>query len=208
MKFHFLLVSAALALPASLASAQITIEITEVPYTQPHAFLSVNFETAGAQNVIRASDKSEFLVPQTGFALSMFGAHDTNVQLEMAFAYRRLDLSSISGAQNIGLGSFHIGGRLYPRYPTFGLGSSIAVRVTGSALGGYAFDFGDSTVTAGNSGIVSGLDAQISAGLAFSGRSEPSGLTAEVVYRPTELSGQRFSVKPSWALRFGFLFGP
>jgi hypothetical protein len=209
MKLRSLFVSAGLMVSASLASAQITVEITEVPYSRPYAFLGVHFETAGAQNVIRASDNSEILAPQTGFGIKMHGAKETNVQLEMAFGYRKIDLTSIAGAQSIGLGTFHIGGRLYPRYPIFGLGRNIGVRVTGSALGGYAFDFADSTVSgSGDSGHVGGLDVEMSAGLAFSGRTEPSGLTAEVVYRPTQLSGQRFSVKPSWALRFGFLFGP
>jgi hypothetical protein len=207
MKFPSLLASVALVIPA-LAGAQITVEITEVPYSKPYAFLGLHFETGGAQNVIRTSDNNEFLVPQTGFGLNMFGAKDSNLQLEMQVAYRKLNLSSISGAQNIGLGSFHIGGRLYPRYPMFGLGNSIGVRFIGSALGGYAFDFADSTVSSGDSGVASGLDVQATAGLAFSGRTEPTGLTAELVYRPSELTGQRFSVKPSWALRFGFLFGP
>lgn len=208
MKLRSLMAVAALTLPVSLASAQIKIEITEVPYTQPYAFFGVHFETAGAQNVVRQTDKAEFLTPQTGFDLTMTSARERNVQLEFQFAYRKIDLSSISGAQNVGLGSLHIGGRLYPRYPNFGLGNSIGVRFTGAALGGYAFDFADTTVSSGDSGHIGGLDVQMSAGFAFSGRQDPSGLLAEVVYRPNTLTGQRFSVKPSWALRFGFLFGP
>ena len=209
MNVRSLFALAAVLVLASTASAQITVEITEVPYTKPHAFLGVHFETGGTQNVTRASDKAQFTTPQTGFGLRMTSARETNVQLEIAMDYRKLDLSAITpSAQNMGLGSFHIGGRLFPRYPMFGLGKSIGVRVTGAALGGYAFDFADTTVSAGDSGIAGGLDVQMSAGLAFSGRTDPSGLTAELVYRPTELAGQRFSVKPGWALRLGFQFSP
>ena len=208
MNLRSLLALAALPL-ASVASAQITIEITEVPYQKPHAFLGVHFETGGSQNVVRASDKVQFATPQTGFGIRMTSARETNVQFEMAVGYRKLDLSAITpSAQNIGLGSFHLGGRLFPRYPIFGIGRNIGVRIVGAALGGYAYDFSDSTVTSGDSGNIGGLDVQVSGGFAFSGRTDPSGLTAEVVYHPTELSGARFSVKPGWALRIGFQFAP
>lgn len=207
MKSHVLLAAAVLALPVSVASAQITVEITEVPYTQPYAFLGVFFETGGSQNVIRTSDMAEIATPQTGFGVRMQSARDRNIQLEIEVAYRKLDFTR-TGDQDMGLASFHIGGRLYPRLPQFGLGNSIGVRVTASALGGYAYDFADTTVTAGDSGNAGGLDVSLSAGLAFSGRTDPSGLMAEVVYRPNTLSGARFSVQPSWALRFGFVFGP
>ena len=209
MRLRSLLSLAAVIFLPSTASAQITVEITEVPYTKPHAFLGVHFETGGAQNVIRASDKAEFVTPQTGFGIRMTSARESNVQLELGVGYRKLDLSAITpSAQNIGLGSFHIGGRLFPRYPVFGLGKGIGVRIVGAAVGGYAFDFSDTTVTAGSSGAAGGLDVEMSAGLAFSGRTDPSGLTAEFVYRPTELSGERFSVKPGWAIRLGFQFAP
>jgi hypothetical protein len=209
MKLRSLLSLAAVSLLAPAASAQITVEITEVPYSRPYAFLGLHFETGGAQNVIRASDKAEIAVPQTGFGIRMTGARETNVQLEMSINFRKLDLSAITpNAQNMGLGSFHIGGRLFPRHPIFGIGRSIAVRPTGAALGGYAFDFSDSTVNAGDSGAAKGLDVQVSAGLAFSGRTDPSGLTAEAVYRPTQLTGQRFSVKSGWSIRIGFQFSP
>ena len=206
MKFPCLLASAVLALPVSVASAQIRVEITEVPYTAPYAFLGFFFETGGAQNVIRTSDMAEIATPQSGFGLRMHSARDRNVQLEFEFGYRKLDLTGAgAGAQDIGLMSFHLGGRLHPRFPQFGLGNNIAVRVTGSALGGYAFDMADTTYDGGNAG---GMDIKMSAGLAFSGRTDPSALTAEVVYRQSKLTGARFSVQPSWALRFGFVFGP
>jgi hypothetical protein len=208
MKLRFLVSIALAAMPLSLAGAQISVEITEVPYTKPYAFLGLHFETGGSQTVIRASDSKELIAPQTGFGLRMQSARPENVQLEFEVGYRRLDMTAFK-AQNIGLGTFDIGGRFYPRYPTFGLGNSIGVRLTASALGGYAFDFADSTVSgSGDSGIIGGFDMRFSAGLAFSGRTDPSGITTEIVYRPSQLTGARYSLKPSWALRFGFLFGP
>ncbi len=204
MKVSLLLAATALALPLSASSAQITVEITEVPYTQPYAFLGVFFETGGSQKVIRTSDQAEIATPQSGFGVRMTSARDRDVQLELGVGYRKLDLSS-TGAQSIGLTSFFLGGRFHPRKPQFGLGDNIGVRVTGAALGGYAFDMADTTYDGGN---VGGLDISMTAGLVFSGRTDPSGLTAEFVYRPSTLTGVRYSVKPSWALRIGFLFGP
>lgn len=152
---------------------------------------------------------AKIATPQTGFGVRMQSAQDRNMQLEIQLAYRKLDLTSAgAGAQDMGLASFHLGGRIYPRLPQFGLGKNIGVRITGSALGGYTYDFADTTVSAGDSGNAGGLDISLSAGLAFSGRTDPSGFMAEIVYRPSTLSGARFSVQPSWALRLGFVFGP
>lgn len=199
-----LLATAGLAVPMFVASAQIDIRITEVPYRETYAFFAVMLETGGSQPVLRMSDMVELPANQTGIGLRMQSAKARSIQFEIEMAYRKLDLAG-TGAPDMSIGSVHLGGRLYPRTPQFGLGRNIGVRVMGAAAGGYAFDFADTTYDGGNA---AGLDIRLSAGLAFSGRSDPSGLTAEVVYRPSKLSGLRYSVQPSWALRFGFLFGP
>jgi hypothetical protein len=216
MKSVLLVALAAFVVPVSSGFAQYTVEITQVPYRETHAFMGVYYEMSGVQNVMRVSDSKSLALPQVGFGLRMMSAKDRNIQGEFEIAYRRMDMKGFQPAstdpQVIGVGSFLFGGRFYPRYPTFGLGKSIGVRVTASAAGGYGMDMSDNGYDNANSGVshraVSGFDVRTTAGLVFSGRTDPSGVTAEVVYRPVSMTGERYSMDPSWNVRLGFQFAP
>lgn len=216
MKSAFLVALAAFVVPVSSGLAQYTVEITEVPYRETRAFMAVHYELSGVQNVERMSDARTLALPQVGFGIRMMSAKDRNIQGEFEIGYRRMDLKEFQPAssdpQVIGVGTVHFGGRYYPRYPTFGLGRSIGVRVTASAAGGYGMDMSDNGYDNATSGAthraISGFDVRTTAGLVFSGRTDPSGVTAEVVYRPISMTGERFSMDPSWNVRLGFQFAP
>lgn len=199
--------------PLSVCQAQvIQVEITEVPYEAPYAFLAFHYGFGGNQTVERKSGGASATTPQTEYSLRIQGARDTNIQAEIELGYRKIDLENLGDSEGLSFTSVGLGGRYYPRYPTFGLGSGLAGRLTASALGGFTYSGNRSTTDLlGQEVFTDGsfsTDLRLTAGLAFSGREEPSGLTAEIVYRPNSASNLEYSAEPAWAIRIGFLFGP
>ncbi|MSR22626.1 MAG: hypothetical protein EXR92_03645 [Gemmatimonadetes bacterium] len=130
----------------SICQAQvIQVEITEVPYEAPYVFMGLQYAFGGNQAVERKSDGASVAAPLVGYSLRIQGAHDTDFQAEMELGYRKIDLDGFNGSEGLSFTDFDLGGRYYPRYPTFGLGSRIAVRLTGSALGGLSYSGDKST---------------------------------------------------------------
>ena len=212
---HFHSVTFLLALLPGIAHSQIEIEITEVPYQEVYAFLGVYFEVGGAQPL--EYNEAVHAVPTTRFGLRMHSARNSDIQMEWMVGASRSDLSSldIPALDNLVYGEALIGGRYFPRYPTFGLGRNTPVRLTGSAAGGM--------LMAMSSGVsLIELDIVLTAGMAITGLEDPSGITLEFVYRPNTVgidysyyneatySDQNYALmlQPAWALRIGFLFAP
>jgi hypothetical protein len=187
---------------ASTSFAQIRVEVTEVPYLEPHSFMGLALDFAGTQNVERADGSQSNKENQVGLTLRAQGAKRINIQAELELGYRRIDFNEFKdpALPNISLWTLLIGGRYFPLYPTFLLSQDIAVRLNASFAAGWT-----GCISAEDLG---GLDGRIALGFAFTGAKDPSGLTAEVVYRPFGFSGTTYNVKPSWCLRLGFLWGP
>ena len=204
-----------LAFLPGIVHSQIEIEITEVPYQEVYAFMGVYFEVGGAQPL--EYNEAVYTVPTTRFGLRMHSARNSDVQMEWMVGASRSDISTldIPDLDNIVYGEALIGGRYFPRYPTFRLGRNTPVRLTGSASGGM--------LMALSSGVSQfELDIVLTAGIAITGLEEPSGITLEFVYRPNTIgidysyynidtySDQNYALllQPAWALRIGFLFAP
>ena len=184
------LVGALLVYPAR--AEKLEIEITEVPYREVYAFLSTYVETAPQE---------------TGMGVRVQSARDSDFQLDLITGLRRIDVqrSALStAADRLHFVEGQIGGRYFPRRPTFGFGRT-AVRVMAGAAGGVTF--------------LDTLDFNmvLTAGLAFSRWDDPSGITLELIFRPMEQTATYFDnnanehgivIAPSWAIRVGFLFGP
>jgi hypothetical protein len=201
--------------PPAAAQDPIRIEITEVPYVKPHAFLRIHFEFTGKQEFFHEDWGTTQKDPYLGFGFGLISARDTDIQLESNFSYQRYKVDKLGmPADNNMLHELdmQVGGRFYPRYPTFGLGK-IPVRLTFSALAGLGWTF-----PAGLDDFF-GLSMMMSAGLSISSGNNPSGLLIEVVYRPLtntfkaqkELDGiyyGRITQKPAIGFRIAWLFGP
>lgn len=194
----------------SKANAQIRIEITEVPYREPYAFLGIHFEFSGQQRV-EGDNGLTAEAGQIGFGLRLMSAkHNQDFQFESLLDYRGIDVKKlgIKDLNNLSLFDIIFGGRYYPRYPTFGFGS-VAVRFTTAAHGGLGIEISEPTLM---------FTVDLSAGFILSTKDNPSGLSIEFVYRPTTsnikhesvLDGSKWevSLKPSWCIRLGFIFGP
>ncbi len=189
---------------------KIEVEITEVPYVEPYAFLGVTFETGGSQSVgLRDVEDSSISCSQTGFSLWMMSArHNQDFQFQTHLGYKGIDVSEfdLPNLEIISNMEIFIGGRFFPRYPTFAL-SKLPVRLTFSALGGLCW-VGDNMA----------FSMLFSAGFVISSKDNPTGMTFEIGYRPgllykyqpdyvseTEI---QIDIEPSWIFRIGFLFGP
>jgi len=194
------------------AQKQIEVEITEVPYRPVHAFLRVHFEFLGKQEITHqewlTSQKDSYL----GFGLGLISARDTDIQFETNLSYERYKADKI-GVPDLDLVSqfdIQLGGRYFPRFPTFGLGRT-PVRLTFSALAGVGLIF------PGSYDMAYELSMVITAGLMISSGDNPSGFLLEFVYRPLESDFKaqnadgyfgKLVKKPAWGIRIAWLFGP
>jgi opacity protein-like surface antigen len=203
----------AVAAPAA-AQDPIRIEITEVPYQKPYAFLRAHFEFGGKQELYHEDWGTAQKDPFIGFGVGLISARPSDIQFESNFSYQRykMDGLGVPGASLLHELDMQVGGRYYPRYPTFGLGKT-PVRLTFSALAGVGWVF--------PSGLddVFGLSMLLTAGLSISSGSHASGVLLEFVYRPL---GNTFGVtkavdmadygrltqKPAFGFRIAWLFGP
>jgi hypothetical protein len=196
-----------------LADDPIRIEITEVPYRRTHALLRVHFEFAGRQEIFNQEQQLSQKDPYLGFGAGLISARDSDIQFETNISYERfksgkLGIPDLNMVHELDL---QLGGRYFPRRPTFGLGST-PVRLTFSALGGLGWYF-----PASYNNIL-GLSLILTAGLAVSSGDSASGLLIEFIYRPLETSldienieGGSFGtlvMKPSLGIRVAWLFGP
>lgn len=191
-------------LGASSVYAQIDIRITEVPYNPPYAFTRISFEMGGKQLVEINKDKSTLRArSQIGFGFSMISAKESDIQFEMRLGYRAVDLSNIDslGVKKHQDYDILLGGRYYPRYPTFGLGKT-PVRLTLAAVGGLNMR---------GAGLADQMafDVVINAGLSFSQKDHPSGVMFEFQYRPigSDAIGGIYLL-PSYTFALSWLFGP
>jgi hypothetical protein len=199
--------------PAS--SQDIEIEITEVPYREVHAFGSPWFDFGGAHDV--AGETATVDADFAGFGLRIWGARqdrDIQMQLAVGFNQYRVEDLAITDLRTVSVLDMMWGGRYYPRYPTFGVGRSLAVRATFFAEGGLAM---------GTSPSFFAPVVDFGAGFAISGRENPSGLMVEIVYRPLiqdvtyeydtgpplydELS-EALTLETGWSIRLGFVIAP
>lgn len=193
-----------LLISTSIFSQDLDIRITEVPYNPPYAFMRIHFDFAGSQPVEILSDNSVVNArSQLGFGIGLISAKESDIQFEYRFSYRMVDLSNL----NLGLNKHSdfdiiLGGRYYPRYPTFGLSKNTPVRVTLAALGGLDMrgaQFADQMA----------IDVILNAGLVISSKDNPSGLMVEFQYRPlgSDAIGSVY-LKPSYTFCVSWLFGP
>jgi hypothetical protein len=201
------------AVPPVRAQEPIRIEITEVPYRPVYAFLRVHFEFAGKQEFLhqewQTTQKDDFM----GFGIGLISAKDSDIQFESNISYQRYK-SNLLGVPDFDMLhelDIQLGGRFFPRYPTFGLGK-IPVRLTFSALGGIGL------LMPNGYDIKYDLSVLLSAGLMISSGSNASGFLIEVVYRPLTTSFKldtaegaylgMIDKKPSIGIRLAWLFAP
>ncbi|MCK4643504.1 hypothetical protein KAU32_07695 [bacterium] len=115
----------------------IEIEITEVPYVQPYAFLGITFETGGQRSVGLTADADSQIDPkEMNFSIWMMSArHNQDFQFQTHLGYRGIDITELQVENLASISGFEIflGGRFFPRYPTFSL-SRLPVRLTLSVL--------------------------------------------------------------------------
>jgi len=196
-----------------LAHDPIRIEVTHVPYRPTHALLRVHFEFAGQQEIFNQEPQRSQKDPYLGFGAGLISARNSDIQFETNISYERfksgkLGIPDLNMVHELDL---QLGGRYFPRCPTFGLGST-PVRVTFSALGGLGWYFPASYNN------VLGLSMILTAGLAVSSADSASGFLVEFIYRPleTDLDVEsiedgilgRLVVKPSFGIRIAWLFSP
>ncbi len=188
----------------------IEIEITEVPYVQPYAFLGITFETGGQRSVGLTADADSQIDPkEMNFSIWMMSArHNQDFQFQTHLGYRGIDIAELQVENLASISGFEIflGGRFFPRYPTFSL-SRLPVRLTLSVIGGLSM-LGNNF----NFGMI------ISAGLIITSGDSPTGITMEIGYRPGNTyihepdysSSNQISltIEASWIFRIGFLFAP
>jgi hypothetical protein len=199
--------------PAS--SQDIEIEITEVPYQEVYAFGSPWFDFGGGHDV--AGDAQTVDAGFAGFGFRIWGAReDRDIQLQLAVGFNqyRVEDLNITDLRTVSVFDMMWGGRYFPRYPTFGLGRSLAARATFFAEGGLAMGFNPDmfapTVVFGG-------------GLSFSGRQNPGGVMLEIVYRPLTQDLEHetdsgfptyittkypLTLDPAWSVRFSFVIAP
>ena len=193
----------------------IEIEITEVPYREVHAFGSPWFDLGGVHDVTGGGQTID--ARYSGMGLRIWGARqDRDIQLQLAIGYNQYRVEELGATDLVSVSVFDMmwGGRYYPRYPTFGLARTLAARATFFAEGGLAMgttpSFFAPTVVMG-------------AGLAISGRSNPSGVLLEIVYRPLTqdvtheydtgpplYDEEKFplTLNPAWNVRLSFVIAP
>ena len=193
----------ALIVPVSAFSEPIEIEITEVPYNQPHAFLTLY----GKLGMVGLKDSlgGSVTAPFRGLGLEMFSARQSNLQFASEPYCVFIDGTKLKkpDAKNIISLGWRLGARILPRYPTFHLGSGVAGRLTGSVLAGGGF------WNTGGAGV--SLTATL--GTFFSLGSDPDGLKLELF---SDLSNYSFNVDgsttrvgdPSFGLAISFVFAP
>ena len=190
---------------------KIDVEVTEVPYRDVYAFLGIHFEPSG-QLTAESSNGASITSKLTGFGMGLMSARKEDFQFETMLGYRSFSVEKLGIVDEDGgkLGKIeifdmYIGGRFYPRYPTFALGRN-PVRLTFSALGGLGLSNYSNML----------FSMVITAGLSLSSHDSPSGLMIEYVYRPsfeyvfplTVFTNETVTVGDYTGIRVGFLFGP
>ncbi|MCX7697407.1 MAG: hypothetical protein N2Z72_06925 [Bacteroidales bacterium] len=180
----------------------INIKITEVPYQPVTAFLRVSFDV-GFQQRVTWKNVNYKARNQIGFALGLISCKESDIQFETRVGFRQVDISNIDSVPFRKYFDFDIliGGRFFPRYPTFGLSRTTPVRLTFSTLGGLSLTGNDLT-NIGFSTIFTG-------GFIISQKDNPSGILLELQYRllgndpATDLH-----LHSAWLLSVAWLFGP
>ncbi len=190
----------------SACFAQIDIRITEVPYVAPAPILTrLSFEMGGKQPCeVDSVSTVRNARSQFGISFGSISTKDSDIQAEMRIAYRLTDLSNlkISGISKHQDFNILLGGRYFPRYPTFGLSNKTPVRITLAALGGLNMrgqGFADQMA----------IDVILNAGFVISQNDNPSGIMLEFQYRP--LGSNAFGIPlllPSYIFALSWLFGP
>jgi len=206
--------------PPVRAQGPLHVAITNVPYRDVFAFLFLHVEALGTQEFTNRNASVAQKDSYLGFGLGMFSAANTGFQLGWKGTYQRYKADRFGLAKPDGTLhclDLHVGGRYFPKYPTFGFGkweSGLAFRLTFSAMAGV------SLFLPANSDInkLWSLSTDLTAGLAISTGNHPSGLMIECVYRPLSrtLNFQSASIgpfvtvlmKPALAFRLTYLFGP
>lgn len=188
----------------SVIAQPIEIRITEVPYEKPYIFTRVSFEMGGTQMVEVAPDNNQMRSrSQIGFGFGSISAKDSDIQGEFRLGYRSVNLSNIDSIGVTRHQDFDIllGGRYYPRYPTFGLGKT-PVRLTFAAIGGI-------NLRGAGMGDQMAFDVLINAGLSFSQSDNASGVMLEFQYRPigSDAIGGIYLL-PSYTFCLAWLFAP
>ena len=196
----------------SCAYDKLEIEITEVPYRETYAFLGTSFKLGGAPGVSLPDfeDIAKYTAEEIGFSVYMMSARDDrDLQFLTVIGYSKIDVEEmhITNLDSINCLDIMIGGKYFPRYPTFSL-SKMPVRLTLSGVGGLGMIM-EGTM---------GLAMEFKLGLVFSSKDNPSGFTLEVGYRPSfkfdyepdYVSENAISIKTGSAVFFsaGFLFAP
>lgn len=180
----------------------IHIKITEVPYQPVTAFLRVSFDV-GLQQKVEWKNTSYSARNQIGFALGLISSKESDIQFETRLGFRQVDISNIDSVPFRKYYDFDIlvGGRYFPRYPTFALSKTTPVRLTFSTVGGLSLSGNDLT-SMGFSTIFTG-------GLIVSQKDNPSGVLLELQYR---LLGNEPSpdlhLNSALLLSVAWLFGP
>lgn len=196
-------------------SQDIEIEITEVPYREVYAFGSPWFDLGGGHDVTGNGQTID--ARYTGMGMRIWGARqDRDIQLQLAIGFNQYRVEELGFPDLVSVSVLDMmwGGRYYPRYPTFGLSRTLAVRATFFAEGGLAMGTNPSFFAPV---VVMG------AGIAVSSRDNPSGVMLEIVYRPliqditheydtgfpTYITEKyTLTLNPSWNVRLAFLIAP
>jgi hypothetical protein len=195
-----------------LAHDPVRIEITEVPYRPVHALLRVHFEFAGRQEIFHQEGQTFQEDPFIGFGAGLISARNSAVQFETNIGYERFKAGKLGfpGLNLVHELDLQLGGRYFPRYPTFRLGRT-PVRLTFSTLAGLGWYFPSSYSD------VLGLSMILTAGLAVSSGDSASGFLIELIYRPLEANFAVETIeagvfgtlvmKPAFGIRIAWLFG-
>jgi hypothetical protein len=180
----------------------INLRITEVPYQPVYAFFRTSFDL-GIQQKVDFNHATFKARNQLGFSIGLISCKESDIQFETRIGYRQVDLSNIDSVpanKHYDL-DIMLGGRYYPRYPTFALSKNTPVRLTFSGIGGLCLRGNDLTNM--------GLTVALSAGFVFSQKDNPSGIMLEAQYRPlgsNAIAG--VYLHPAWLLSIAWLFGP
>jgi len=187
----------------------INLRITEFSYQKKQRYDSVNFFLrisfdVGIQQQVGFNHATFKAKNHLGFSISSITGKKSDFQLESRAGFRQVDLSNIDPvpAKKHYYLEYMMGGRYFPRNPTFSLSKNIPVRLTFSGIGG--FDFRVDNLSKMNMGFTVALTA----GFVFSQKDNPSGIMLEAQYRPLGSALAGVYLHPAWLLSIAWLLLP
>ena len=183
--------------PFEARGQDVTVRIIEEPYREVSGFLFVSAEVQPERRM--TLDGKDITGSNVGGMLGVMSARRSAFQFRMNMGVRQFRVPD-DPTEGFFLGDWHLGGQLFPLRPTFAIGN-LAVRVTCGATGGPSVIWRET--------ISFALLSEANCGFSFQTGTDPGGIVAKAVWRPTFFESEWLSIhSPGWGVRLGFQFGP